>query len=135
MYGSFSKLPGGNVAPSRFVKLQTDNTVVHATTGTDQIWGISQPSTRRAPLDGWDDGYAGVSGDGAINIFGPGDDVCLLEMSASCSIGDRLTATTNGKGVATTSDKDSVGAIALQAAAGDTDLIRVKPLRYDISKT
>jgi hypothetical protein len=130
MFGSFSKRPGGNVEPSRFVKLQTDDTVVHATAASDELWGISQPSVRRLALSGWDDGYAGISGDGAINIFGPGDDKCKLQLGGTVTIGAKLTATTAGKGVASTTDKDHVGAIAMQAGV-DGDIIDVKPVRFD----
>lgn len=130
MHGSYSKRPGGNVAPSRFVKLQSDDTVIEATASSDELWGISQPSVRRLALSGWDDGYAGISGDGAINIFGPGDDACPLEIGGTVAIGDKLTATTGGKGITTTTDKHHVGAIAQQAGVSG-DIIKVKPVRFD----
>lgn len=131
MYGSFSKKCGGNVEPSRFVKLGTDDTVTHATSATaDLIWGISQPHTRRLALSGWDDGYAGISGGPPINIFGPGDDACMLELVGTVTIGASLTCSTAGKGIATTTDKDHIGAIALQAGVSG-DIIKVKPIRYD----
>lgn len=130
MMGSFSKRPGGNVPPSRIVKLQTDDTVVIAETAASLLYGISQPSTRRLALSGWDDGYAGVSGDGAINIFGPGDDACMLDIGGTVTIGAYLTATTGGKGIASTTDKDHVIAQAMQAGV-DGDCIKVKPIRFD----
>lgn len=130
MLGSFSKRPGGNVSPSRIVKLQADDTVVHASAASDLLYGISQPSTRRLALSGWDDGYAGVSGDGAINIFGPGDDNCPLEIGGTVTIGAYITATTDGKGVASTTDKDHVIAQAMQAGVSG-DIIKVKPIRFD----
>lgn len=129
MFGSFSKLPGGNVAPSRFVKLQSDNTVVQSGAG-EEIWGISQPSTRRAPLSGWDDGYAGVSGDGAINIFGPGDDEAPLEFGGTITVGQHIKSDADGKGVAATSDKDKVGAICTRAGTAG-QIVPVKPIRFD----
>lgn len=129
MFGSFSKLPGGNVRPSRFVKLQADNTVVESGAG-EEIWGISQPSTRRAPLAGWDDGFAGVSGDGAINIFGPGDDEAPLELGGTVAAGDHIKSGAGGVGVAATVDKDKVGAIALRAGTSG-QIIPVKPIRFD----
>lgn len=130
MYGSYSKRPGGNVNSARFVKLQTDDTVIEATAASDELWGISKPSNRRLALSGWDDGYAGISGDGAINIFGPGDDQCMLDIGGTVTIGAKLTATTAGKGIASTTDKDHVGAIAMQAGVNG-DRIKVKPVRWD----
>jgi hypothetical protein len=131
MFGSFSKFCGGNVEPSRFVKLGTDDTVTHAGAG-ENPWGISQPSTRRLALSGWDDGYAGIDGSPAINIYGPGDDSCLLELVGTVSIGNYIKASTDGKGVAASSDKDKVGAIALQAGVSG-DIIKVKPIRFDLA--
>lgn len=129
--GAFSKVPGGNVPPSRFVKLQTDNTVI-VCAANDSPWGISQASTRNAPLSGLDDGYAGILGDPAINIFGPGCDSAQLEIGGTVSVGQRLKATTAGIGIAATTDKDAVGAIA-QRSGVSGDIIPVKPIRYDIS--
>ena len=138
MYGSFSKLPGGNIHPSRFVKLQTDNTVVEAGSG-DAPWGISQASTRALALtadtgglSGLDDGYCGVANGPPINIFGPGDDQCKLELGGTVTIGAYLKASTNGVGVAATTDKDRVGAVALEAGSSG-DVVLVKPLRFDVS--
>lgn len=131
MLGKFSKIAGGNVSPSRIVKLQTDDTVVHAAAASDALYGISQPSTRRMALSGWDDGYAAISGE-PVNIFGPGDDECELELGGTVSIGSYITATTNGKGVAATSDKDKVIAQAMQAGVSG-DIIKVKPIKFDLA--
>lgn len=130
MFGSFSKLCGGNVRPSRFVVLGTDDTVTESSSG-GEIWGISQPSTRRLALSGWDDGYAGVSGGPPINIYGPGDDECKLELGGTVTIGQRIKSGSAGVGVAATTDKDKAGAIALEAGASG-DVIRVKPMRLDL---
>lgn len=131
MFGSFSKLAGGNVRPSRIVKLQTDNTVVEAGAG-DDAWGISQPSTRNLALTGWDDGFAGIVGSPAINIFGPGDDACKLVLGGTVTIGQRIKPTTGGVGIAATTDKDRTIAIAQEAGVSG-DVIIVKPMRYDIA--
>jgi len=133
MFGSFSKLPGGNIAPSRFVKLDTSNPGYCLQCGAgEDIWGISSPTTRRMALSGWDDGYAGVLGDGAMNVIGPGDDEALLEIAATISAGTRLKSDADGKGVAATSDKDKTGAVALEDGVSGS-LIRVKPMRYDVA--
>jgi hypothetical protein len=132
MFGSFSKLPAGNIAPARFVKLGTvAGTVLQCGAG-ENIWGISTPHTRKLALPGVDDGYAGVDGDGAMNIFGPGDDEALLEIGGTVTYGQRLKSDADGKGVAATTDKDAAGAIALSAGTSGM-LIKVKPIRYDIA--
>lgn len=130
MMGSFSKLPGGNVLPSIFVKLQSDNTVVACGAGED-MWGISQPSTRRMALSGWDDGYAGIAGSPPINIFGPGDDEAPLRLGGTVTAGQRIKSDASGYGVAATSDKDKAGAIALRSGVSG-DIIPVKPMRFDL---
>ncbi len=131
MASSFTKICGGNVPPSRFVKVQSDNTVIICAASTDNIWGISQPSTRRAPLSGWDDGYAGISGE-PINIYGPGDDAAPLELGGTVTVGDAITSDGTGKGVAGTSNLNKIGAIA-QRSGQSGDIIPVKPMRYDVS--
>lgn len=45
--------------------------------------------------------------------------------SAAISRGDRVTATTGGKAVATTTDGDSVAGIALEAASAEDDIIEI----------
>ena len=130
MYGSFSKLPGGNVRPSRFVKLQADNTVVECGANED-AWGIAQPSTRRVALEGWDDGFAGVAGDGAINVYGPGDDEAPLVLGGTVAVGQRLKSDAQGRGVAATGDKDRAAAVALRAGVAG-DVVPVKPMRFDL---
>lgn len=132
MFGSFSKLPAGNIAPCRFVKLGTTAGTILQCGANEQIWGISGPGTRRAPLSGWDDGYAGISGDGAINVVGPGDDEALLDLGGTVTYGAFLKSDANGKGVAGSSDKDVCGAIALSAGV-DGDRIKVKPIRIERS--
>lgn len=130
MFGSFSKLAGGNVAPARFVKLDSDGRAVHAGAG-ERPWGISQPSTRRLALSGWDDGYAAIAGEN-LNVIGPGDDEALLELGGTVTIGMMLKASTDGVGVEAGTDKDKAGAIAL-ADGVDGDLIRVKPVLVDVA--
>lgn len=135
MFSQFSRLPGGNVRPSRFVTLQTDNTVIESSAG-DDVWGISQAATRNAPIaSGFgtvDDGYAGISGDPAINIHGPGCDQCYLELGGTVSIGQNIKSGSAGVGVVATTDKDRVGAEALQSGVSG-EIILVKPRRFDVS--
>lgn len=132
MFGSYTKVANGNIAPSRFVKLDStaDNRALQC--GANEApWGISQPSTRRLALSGWDDGYAAIAGE-MLTIAGPGDDEALLELGGTVAHGDHLKSDANGKGVAGNANLDKVGAIALQAGTSGK-LIRVKPIRFDIS--
>lgn len=131
MLGSYSKIAGGNVTPARFVKLDsTVGRVVECGAGED-MFGISQPSTRRLALSGWDDGFAAVAGEN-LNIIGPGDDEALLELGGTVTHGQNIKSGAAGVGVAATTDKDKVGAIALQSGVSG-ELIRVKPWKYDLA--
>ncbi len=134
MFGSFSGRAGGNISPCRFVKRSAssgESIITQCTATTDQPWGISQQGTRRLALSGWDDGYAAVSGDD-INVYGPGDDECMLEISATVTSGQNLESDADGKGQPATGDKDKVGAIALDSGVAG-DKIRVKPVRFDLA--
>lgn len=110
---SFSKVAAASIHPSRFVMLDTaDGKVIEATAG-GKIYGISQPGQRNTPYSSLQDGYCAIAGEN-VRVYGPGEDSkCLLEIGAGgCSPGDRLKATTNGVGIATTADGDEYGAVA-----------------------
>lgn len=111
---TFSKVANGSIVMSRFVKLDTtaDGKVLQCGAG-DKIFGVSQAGSRRTPYSSLDDGYAAIAGED-LSITGPPDQ-CLLELGGTVSPGDRLKADTDGKGVATTTDHDEWGAIALVA--------------------
>lgn len=132
MFGSFSKIAGGNIAPSRFVKLSTtaEGQALQCGAG-EAIFGISQASTRRAALTGWDDGFAAIAGEN-INIIGPGDDEGLLELGGTVTVGDYIKSDASGKGVNAGTDKDKAGAQALQSGTSGK-LIKVKPIRFDVA--
>lgn len=134
MFGSFTKVANGNVAPSRFVKLDAtaEGRVLQCGAG-ENIFAISQPQTRRIALSGaisgTDDGFAAVAGE-MLNLIGPGDDEALLELGGTVAHGDFLKSDANGKGVTAGTDKDNVGAQALSAGTSGK-LIKVKPMRFD----
>lgn len=130
MFGSYSKLPSGNIKPSRFVVLQSDDTVQQSGANGD-VWGISQPSTRNLALSGFDDGYAGINGDPPINIFGPGDDAAPLELGGTVTEGNLLKSDANGAGIVANTDKDKAGARAMRSGVSG-DVIPVKPMRFDV---
>ena len=123
----FSKKASGNIAPSRFVKLDTtgDNLVAQAGSG-EKCYGICQPDTRRTPYSTLDDGYAAIAGED-VKVFSVGE-VCLLELVATVSPGDRLKSDTNGKGTPVGSNNDEYGAIALVAGvSGQLIMVQVVP--------
>jgi len=134
MFGSFSGVAGGNIAPSRFVKRTSssgESIITQCGTNGD-IAGISPQHTRRMALSGWDDGYAAISGEN-MSYIGPGDDEAMLEVgSGGLTAGCYIKSDTDGKGVIATTDKDHVGAIALHDAVAGA-LARVKPWRYDLA--
>lgn len=133
MMGSYSAVAGGNIAPSRFVARSASSGEPIVTQAGSNVltWGISQPSTRRAPLSGWDDGYAAIAGE-HLNVLGDGDDEALLEIAGTITAGQPIKSDADGKGVAATTDKDHVGAIALVSGTAGA-LIRVKPKVYDLA--
>lgn len=121
----FGYAAGGNILPARFVMHSTaaDWTVLEATSGA-LTCGVSPRSTHTAPLSGLDDGYAAVSGE-SVRIFVEGE-VCGLELGGTVTAGERLKATTNGKGIAATAGA-TYGAVALQAGvSGEIIEVRVE---------
>ena len=123
-----SFMANGSIAPSRFCKLDTtaEGKILQCGAG-DKVIGISDRYTRRAPLDGWDDGFAAKAGE-MLHVFGEFDcDYCWLETGAAVTRDDLLKADTNGKGISTTTENDELGAIALESAGGAGILIKVRP--------
>ncbi len=131
MGGSFSKIAGGNVKTSIFVKLDSTQGRAVACGSNEAIFGISSPHTRNIALSGRDDGYAATEGEN-LNIIGPGDDEALLRLGGTVTHGQYIKSDSDGYGVAATTDKDHVGAQCLQAGVSG-DLVRVKPMRMDLA--
>lgn len=131
---SYSKCANGNIAPSRFVKIDTTagvkDRVLQATAG-DKIYGISFVGTRNAPYAPLDDGYIAIAGE-FLSIYGPSAKDVRLELGGTVTQGDSLKSDANGKGVTTTSTGDWIGAIAMDAGVSG-DVIRVQvipPTQY-----
>ena len=123
-----SKLANGNITPSRFVKLDAtvDGRVLLCGAG-EQTFGVSQEGSRRAPLTGWDDGFAAIAGEGLRVYAAPEDRECFLEVAGTTAVGDKLKSDANGLGVVTTTANDSIGGIAEEAATAN-QLCRVRLL-------
>src|SRR5688572_4934286 len=104
----------GNVKPSRFVKQDTSAEGKCLQSGAgEKIFGVSHAYTHRAPLTGWDDGYAAIAGKN-INVFTEGDE-CKLVIGGTVTVDDLLKADSDGRGVTTTTENDEIGAVALQS--------------------
>lgn len=131
--GHYSGIASGNISPSRFVtkSASSGEPIVTQAGSNVLVWGISQPSTRYVPLTGLDDGYAAIAGE-TLNVFGEGADECLLEIAGTIIAGQPIKSDSNGKGVVADTDKDHVGAIAVESGVSG-ELIRVKPRIYDLA--
>jgi hypothetical protein len=99
------------VSPNRFVKIASGGKAQHATAGTDVIHGVSDIDVAAATDD-----YIAVVTEGTA----------IVEASGAISEGAYVTATTDGKAVATTTAGHTVRGYALQAAGADGDKIEVK---------
>lgn len=119
MYDNPGWVAGGDIRPSRFVKVSTaaDHTVLEAD-ANEAVIGISHESTQDAPISGAS-ANAAESGD-QLTVYGIGRS-CLLKIgSGGCTRGDELKSDADGQGVtrATTGTTlQHVGAIALESAS------------------
>lgn len=106
-----------SAAPYTFVKLgSTQNQVVAATAGTDNIIGI----VTNRPKSGHEAAVTLLNGTGTE----------LVTASTTIALGAFVTATTGGKAVATTTSGDTVCGVALEAATGDGHQIEVMLTRF-----
>jgi hypothetical protein len=123
---SYSKVAGGNITPSSFVKLDTSNAGQVLLCGAgENPYGISQPGTRNAPFPSLDDGFAAVITENLMVYGAPAKDVLLRLGAGGALIGSHLKSDASGFGIACTGTTDVYGAIAQEAGASG-DLIRVQ---------
>jgi hypothetical protein len=106
----FPTVAGGNIPPSRFVKMSAANTVVLCGAGELPI-GISQRGTRNTPYSSLDDGYAAIAGE-SLQVYGL-NETCVLELGGTIAATDVIKSDANGKGVAA-GNGDKYGAMASQ---------------------
>lgn len=99
------------VTPYTFVRPSTsDLNVIEATDATTDIIGAA------------DETSSDTAGDPVTVVL---SGVVKIKMSATCSIGAKITGTTGGLGVATTTPEDFYAGIALEAATAANDVIAV----------
>lgn len=132
MASPYTKVANGNIAPSRFVKIDTTakDRVLQAGAG-DKCYGVSQPGVRNAPWAPLDDGYAAIAGENLMIYGSPSKDI-KLELGGTVTAGDSLKSDANGKGVTTTTTGDWIGAEAMESGVtGDVVRVRVvEPHQY-----
>lgn len=130
---SVSRVATGDIAPSRFVKAAGTTLDGKVTAcGADEIpCGISHRGTRMPPWTELDDGLAAKAGEN-VHVYGQGMEA-QLELGGTVTVGARLKSDADGKGVATTTNTDTYGAIAqYSGVAGEYILVLVDI--NDISK-
>ncbi|MCP4535782.1 MAG: hypothetical protein GY832_01385 [Chloroflexi bacterium] len=123
-------MAGGNIYPSRFVKIDASNDFKGLQAGDNvKTIGISDVGTNYAPLsDQSVSAYAAKAGQN-LRLFGDGD-ICLLKIGGTVTAGDELKSDADGQGVSiagsgTTNQR--VGAVAIQSGvSGNFILVQVR---------
>jgi len=95
-----------------FMYSDTDSQLLHATGDTSDIIGILQDDPDTA-------------GKGALLGYGGISKLVVDGNAGAIAAGDRLTSDSEGKGVVTTTDTKTYGAIALEASTAAGDIIQV----------
>jgi hypothetical protein len=122
---SYSKVAGGNISPSSFVKLDSSNSGQVLQCGSNDVpYGIAQPGTNSPPFSTLDSVYAAVITENLL-VYGPGAKDVLLQISAACNPGQHLKSDTNGFGTPITASTDNYGAVAQEKGVAN-QIIRVQ---------
>lgn len=135
--GESSLFPNGNIAYSSFVKLDTSAEGYCLQCGAGETaYGIAGPATHSMAITiqgvDLDDGLAGVAGGPAIKIYGVGSTNVPVRIAGTVTQGDYLKSDGSGFGVATTTDKDKVVAVAKQSGVSG-NIINVDVIRLQLS--
>lgn len=109
-------MAGGDINPSRFVKMDpsNDNRVVQC--GFNQMpLGVSQQGTQNTPTAS-NSTLAAQSGN-PIQVYGEGDSPPLLEFGATVTRGNQLRSDAVGRGIpaAASGEAQKIGAYALES--------------------
>lgn len=126
---SVSVIAGGNITPSRFVKMLTtaDRQVVQATAG-DRIFGVSKEWTRLPPWENLNDGFIAVLNESCPCYVLGVDSEAYVQAGGAITVGDYLKSDGSGKAVTASADGDEIGGLALEAATTD-QIIKITLLR------
>lgn len=112
----------GNIKPLRFVRLSTaagssadDGKFLQCGAG-EKVYGVAKEGSRYIPgFASLDDGFVAISGE-KLAIYTE-NAICLVIAGGTINQSDRLKSDANGAAVATTTEDDELGGIALEAAA------------------
>jgi len=131
MYTELTLVARGNILPSRFVQLDGSSECgcIQAGANSDII-GVAQAGTNLPQVTGLINAqYAAVSGQ-QVMVAGLGS-ICLVEAGDEITPGQYLKSDSVGRAVpidTTATTVENYGAIALQAASGAGEKIRVQVL-------
>ena len=122
MANTFSFKAGGNILPSRIIKLSDAFTVTQADAAAeDELLGVAAESTKDAPgLTGASANHA-ESGD-PVQYYGPGE-FCLVEAGAAITAPDLCKSDANGRAIAATTGTRAVVRV-IEDASGAGELVR-----------
>lgn len=115
-YSMPSYIAGGDISPSRFVKLTGNNSVQQCVAGDDAI-GVSHEGTREAPIPGVTP-LAAMSGE-SCQVYGA-DEPCEVAAGAAITAGAKLKSDLEGKAVPALSGAETAGTIVPYIAIART---------------
>jgi hypothetical protein len=114
----------GNIFPCRIVKLGATRGGIAQAVATDRPIGISFKDTRRSQYVDTT-GYLATANE-PVSYYTDGAR-CMLELAATVAVGNRLVASSDGRGNPTTSTASPIVGIAEDAgAAGDIIPVRIQ---------
>lgn len=117
---------GGNILPSRIIKLSDANTVTQGAAADGiHLFGVAHESVKDAPGLTGASTYHAESGD-PVQYYGAGE-VCLVEAGASLTAPQLCKADANGKAIAATTGTYGV----LRVLEDGADGVKVKCLVVD----
>lgn len=118
---------GGNILPSRIIKLSDANTVAQAVAADEiHLFGVAHESTKDAPGLTGASTYHAEAGD-PVQYYGPGE-VCLVTAGAALTAPQLCKADANGKAIAATTGTYAVLRV-IEDSGADGD--KVKALVVD----
>lgn len=117
--GEITRSAAADLSTKKYYILKQDSSgnVAIATLATDPIVGVLQNKPK--------------SGEDALYRF---LGTTKVVAGAPISINDKVTTNSSGKAIATTTDKDTVIGLALEAAGADGDIIEIQMSIYTLSK-
>lgn len=131
MFGSepIQALASTNTATSVFVKLNSSNLWVVASTQGEYIHGVSSEAALNAPVPSQTTQYAGEA-NLPMQVHPPGNIALVLVGSGGVTAGARVMNDTDGSAIAATTTKYAAGVALETASAGELARIRIEPAYY-----